>query len=98
MKPILEVQEGVIEALERVRTKKKAKKRIVELVQDRVGGETPVRIASLHANAKEEAEELLEDAKAIMNPIEAIITDVSPAVGTNTGPGTLGLCYLAGVD
>ncbi len=98
LKPILEVQEGAIEALERVRTKKKAKARLIELVQERIAGRTPVRIASLHANALEEAEQLLEDAKAALNPAAAVITEVSPAVGTHTGPGTLGLCYIAGID
>ena len=98
LKPILEVQEGVIEPLERVRTKKKAKARLIELVQERIAGGTPVRIASLHANALEEAEQLLEDVKAAINPSDTVITEVSPAVGTHTGPGTLGLCYIAGID
>jgi DegV family protein with EDD domain len=98
LKPILELQEGALEAIERVRTKKKAKARLIELVKERLGGDTPIRIASLHANAKEEAEKLLEDAKEAFNPIEATITEVSPAVGTHTGPGTLGLAFMAGVD
>ncbi len=98
LKPILEVQEGAVEALERVRTKKKAKARMIELVGERTGGATPLRIAALHANAREEAEILLEEAKAVLNPVEAVITEVSPAVGTHTGPGTLGLCYIAGVE
>lgn len=98
LKPILEIQEGALEAIERVRTKKKAKARLIELVQERVGARTPVRIASLHANALGEAEQLLEDAKAAINPIDAVITEVSPAVGTHTGPGTLGLAYIAGID
>jgi DegV family protein with EDD domain len=59
LKPILEVQEGAVEALERVRTKKKAKARMIELVGERADGRTPLRIAALHANAREEAEILL---------------------------------------
>jgi DegV family protein with EDD domain len=98
LKPILEVQEGAVEALERVRTKKKAKARMIELVGERADGRTPLRIAALHANAREEAEILLEEATAALNPVEAVITEVSPAVGTHTGPGTLGLCYIAGVE
>jgi len=97
LKPILELQDGALDAIERVRTKKKAKARLIELVQERTGGETPLRIASLHANAKEEAEQLLEDAKSALNPAESVITEVSPAVGTHTGPGTLGICYMSGI-
>lgn len=96
LKPILEVQDGAIEALERVRTKRKATARLIELVEERIAGRTPVRLAALHANAKAEAENLLEEAKERIKPTEAVVTDVSPSVGTHTGPGTLGLCYIAG--
>ncbi|MCW5876597.1 MAG: DegV family protein [Anaerolineales bacterium] len=98
MKPILEVIEGKLQPVERVRTKGKALKRLVELVEDRIAGRSPVRIAVLHANAREDAEALLAEAKERFGPVEATITDVSPAVGTHTGPGTLGFAYQAGVD
>jgi DegV family protein with EDD domain len=97
LKPILEVQEGAVEPLERVRTKKKAMKRLVGIVEERMGGQKPVMIASLHANAEEEAKVLLEIAKAQLKPDEAVITEVSPSVGTHTGPGTLGICYMSGI-
>lgn len=96
-KPLLEVQDGRIEPLERVRTRKKAVNRLVELLEERIGGRTPLRLAVLHANAAEEAEALMQAASDRLNPIETVITDVSPAVGTHTGPGTLGLAFMAGV-
>jgi DegV family protein with EDD domain len=96
-KPILEVQDGAIEALERVRTRSKALKRLVELTVERVAGRTPVYLAAIHANAPDTAAELLEMAKAELDLTESVISDVSPAVGTHTGPGTVGLCYMAGV-
>ncbi|MCW5877595.1 MAG: DegV family protein [Anaerolineales bacterium] len=98
MKPILEVVEGKLQPVERVRTKGKAVKRMVELVEERMGGRSPVRIAVLHANAQADAEALLAEVKDRFKPLEAAITDVSPAVGTHTGPGTLGLAFLAGVE
>jgi DegV family protein with EDD domain len=98
LKPILEVQDGALEALERVRTKSKAMARLVDVLEERIGGRTPVRVASLHANALDDARSLLDEATKRVNPIQAVVTEVSPAVGTHTGPGTLGLCYLAGID
>jgi DegV family protein with EDD domain len=98
LKPILEVQDGALEALERVRTKRKAMARLIELLEERIGGRTPVRVASLHADAKEDATAILEEVKKRVNPIQTVVTEVSPAVGTHTGPGTLGLCYLAGIE
>jgi fatty acid-binding protein DegV len=51
----------------------------------------------LHANATEEAREVLEMAKERFNPVETVFSEVSPVVGTHAGPGTVGLCYMAGM-
>jgi len=95
-KPILEVQNGRIEPLERVRTSKKALSRLIDVAEERVGGRQPVYLAVLHANAPEAAKELLDQTTARLNPVETVLTDVSPAVGTHTGPGTLGIAVMAG--
>ena len=97
LKPVLEVTGGRVEAVEKVRTRKKSLARVVELVGEQIGGRTPVRIASLHADAKEEAEELLVQAISQFHPVESIFSEVSPVVGTHAGPGTLGLAFMAGM-
>jgi len=97
LKPILYVQDGKVEALERVRTKKKALDRLIEIVAEKTSGQTPVRLASLHANAAAEARETLERATKLINPVESIFCSLSPVVGNHTGPGTVGLAYLTGV-
>jgi DegV family protein with EDD domain len=97
MKPILAIQDGRVEGIERIRTKSKAKDRVLEMVIEKVGGRTPVRLATLHANAADEAKELLERATKELNPIETIFTEVSPTVGTHAGPGTVGLAFMAGM-
>lgn len=97
IKPILELRDGKIEAVERVRTRRKSLKRIVELVIDQIGTRKPVRLASLHANAPEDAHIVLEEASAKLNPIESYSSEVSPVIGANVGPGVVGLVYLAGM-
>ena len=98
IKPILEVtEEGVVEAVERVRTRKKSLSRLVELLCERVKGRTPVHLAVLHANAPEEARQLMEQAAEALDPVETVLSTVSPVVGTHAGPGTVGLAYLAGM-
>lgn len=97
IKPILELRDGHVEAAERVRTRKKSLLRLVEMVGERIGGRKPVRLAALHANAAEEAREVLEMAKGRFNPVETVFSEVSPVVGTHAGPGTVGLCYMAGM-
>lgn len=97
MKPILAVQEGKVEGLERIRTKTKAHERVLELIAENSKGKSPVRIATLHANAPEDAKILLAKAEKALNPVESILAEVSPVVANHAGPGTVGLAYMAGM-
>lgn len=97
MKPILAIQDGRVEPVERIRTKSKAHNRVLELIVERAKGKSPVRLATLHANAAEEAKALLARAEQELNPVESVFTEVSPTVGTHAGPGTVGLAYMAGL-
>ena len=97
IKPILELRDGRIESVEKVRTKSKAMERMVDLVVQHIGGRTPVRLATLHANAEAEARTALEAAVLQLQPIETIFASVSPVIGTHAGPGTIGLAFMAGM-
>jgi DegV family protein with EDD domain len=97
MKPILAIQDGRVDGIDRIRTKNKAHDRVLELTLEKVAGRTPVRLATLHANAAEDARALLTRAEQSLRPVESIFTEVSPTVGTHTGPGTVGLAFMAGM-
>jgi len=97
IKPILELRDGKVEALERVRTRAKSLNRLIELVEEKVGGRKPLRLASLNANVPEEARALLNEAVTRLGAIEAIEAELSPAIGTHAGPGTVALVYLFGM-
>ena len=97
LKPLLELRDGRIESIEKVRTKGKAINRMIELVIERADGRNPVRLATLHANTEAEAKSALEAAAARLNPVEQILASVSPVIGSHAGPGTVGLAYMAGM-
>jgi DegV family protein with EDD domain len=97
VKPVLAVLDGRVEAVEQIRTKKKALERVLELVSEQVKGKAPIRVATLHAAAEGEARELLEKAGQELGAVESILSSVSPVVGTHAGPGTVGLAYMAGM-
>jgi DegV family protein with EDD domain len=97
IKPILEVRDGAVEAVEQVRTRSKSLARIVELVEKHAQGRTPLRLATLHANAPEDAHLVLEQATQKLNPVESIFSEVSPVIGAHAGPGTVGLAFMAGL-
>jgi len=98
MKPILELREGRIEAIERIRTISKAIDRLLDLVEQRVSKEQgPVRLCVVHANAEKEGKALLE--RAIKRFPTSVVTDavmstVSTVLGTHVGPGALGLAFM----
>lgn len=98
LKPILEVVSGRFVGLERVRTTQKALHRLEELLEARINNRIPVRLGVLHASAPELAEQLLEQAKIRIKPIETLLADVSPAVGSHLGPGTVGFAFMAGYE
>jgi DegV family protein with EDD domain len=98
VKPILEFQDSLLEGLEQVRTMKKAMARLVELLEDRIGDRTPVHLGVLHANVPEAAQELMDMAKARIEVLQSAISPLSPALGAQAGPGTLGFAYMAGYE
>ena len=97
MKPILAIQDGKVEGIERIRTKSKAQDRVLELTMDKIAGRSEVHLATLHANAPDDAKALLARAEQVLKPVESIFTEVSPTVGTHAGPGTVGLAFMAGI-
>ena len=97
LKPLLEVRDGRVESIEKIRTKKKAYKRLVEMILERVNAlDGDVRLATLHANCFEDAEVLLDELNGKLNLVESVYSEVSPVVGTHCGPGTVGIAYMVG--
>ncbi len=101
LKPLLQLRDGKIEAVEKVRTLSKTIDRLLDLVEAKLDKEKgPIRLCAIHANSPAEAEELLARAvKRIATPLvaDAVISNVSPVLGTHTGPGALGLAYMSGM-
>ena len=96
IKPILEIREGKIELVGSVISQRKAIERMLQLVEAGIGGRTPVRISVFHALAPETAELLMETARQRFSAEECILSEVSPVVGSHTGPGTMSIAYQAG--
>jgi DegV family protein with EDD domain len=93
LKPVLELKDGRLEPVEKIRTKTKAVSRMLDIVEERVKGRPNLRLATIHAAARDEAQALLDEAVARLKPVEAFVVEASPVVGTHAGPGTVGLAY-----
>lgn len=93
IKPIITVQDGVVEIVDKIRTRSKARERLIELIAER-----PVeRLVVLHT--------MSPDVEAFRNELVARIADgprredvpvalVGPSVGPHLGPGCVGAVVL----
>jgi DegV family protein with EDD domain len=96
IKPILEIRSGKIELVSSVISRRKAIEKMLSLVESGINGRSPVRISVFHAMDQETAQDLLETTRARFSPIECILAEVSPVVGSHTGPRTISIAYQAG--
>lgn len=96
LKPILEIRDGKIELVTSVMTHRKALEKMVDLVEEGIKGRSPVRLSVFHALAEDAAKELMDVCRERFSPVEIILSEVSPVVGSHVGPGTLSIAYQAG--
>ena len=87
LKPIL-VVESELKAVERVRTRKRAVERLVELMRQRraVGAD---RWFVQHTDAHEDAQRLADRLAELFGTEPLFISEVGPVIATHGGPGAL---------
>ncbi|CAM5249930.1 DegV family protein [Streptomyces hirsutus] len=95
MKPLLQLTDGRIEHLEKVRTASKAIARLEEIAAERAGA-AEVDIAVHHLAAPERASALADRLKARVTGLtELHVSEVGAVIGAHTGPGLLGVVVSA---
>jgi DegV family protein with EDD domain len=93
MKPLLNLEDGRIEPLARIRTKRKAIEKMLDVVASETEGKGKLHASVIHAAAPGDAEQFKGQVIARLDPVELVISELSPVVGTHTGPGLIGLGY-----
>lgn len=94
IKPILYFNDaGVIEVFEKIRTEKKAIKRLIEVVEEKTASAS-YQIMVIHGNAEEKAESLRQQliAAGIANDIP--LATFGSVIGTHLGEGSVALAYI----
>jgi DegV family protein with EDD domain len=95
IKPLLHFQEGLIEPLMQVRTKKKALATMLDIAEERLAGKPMAQAAVLDVDTEEEGDRVAEMVKERFSLSRVIRSTVSPVVGTHAGPGTVGLVFYS---
>ena len=95
LKPILEIRDGIITPLTRVRTRRKALEKLHELLDEHLASQDQIHMAVLHVAAADEAARLMAELDARFDPIEMIASECSPVIGAHAGPGTVGVAFYS---
>ena len=93
IKPLIGVEDGEIVPLGIARSRAQAYQAMVDKIEAVVGN-SRIKIAYVHAGAKQEVEKIRSIVEGRLNAVELIIGELSPALAVHTGPGTAGLCYF----
>ena len=94
IKPLIGMENGVITPLGQARSRRKAYRKMVEIMAQKVGQGARIKIAYVHAAALEEAEKLRRLVEPQFDCQESLFAELSPALGVHTGPGTVGVGFF----
>lgn len=90
IKPLIMLQEGMLNVVERVRSRKAALNRLIEMAAEHAAGR-PVNVAVVHAEDLAGAQELLGQAMQTLQVQENFIARIATSLVAHLGPGTLGI-------
>jgi DegV family protein with EDD domain len=95
IKPLLTVVDGKLDLLEKVRTRRKAIDRLLELVSGSMNGKGIERVAIIHSNNLEGARELQALLRANLPcPEEIMICEFGAGLSVHAGPGMVGVALV----
>ncbi|PEC48786.1 fatty acid-binding protein DegV [Bacillus sp. AFS077874] len=92
--PIMEVSEGKFKPLEKVRGRKKALNRMLELMKIRKD-EFSKNVGVVYGVKDDSTEQFIKQLKDLIGSEQIIENSVGSAVGVHTGPSAIGIFFLA---
>ncbi len=93
LKPILNIQDGTVTPIAKVRTRRKALERVYHLLEGRLAGEERFQMTVVQVAAPEEAAEVKDALQSRFRPVTLTETECSPVIGAHVGPGTVGVAF-----
>lgn len=94
IKPILELKNGRVEALEKVRTHQRALERLKELVIEQCPRTDAAHLCVMQADAVPAAKQLSGDLTTALGIANIPIYSMSASITTHAGPGTVGVGFF----
>lgn len=94
IKPIIGMRDGEIVALATTRSRLGAYRRMVQLMEEKVGEGARIKVAFTHVAALDKLERLEGMVRERFDCSETIVTELSPALAVHSGPGTVGVSFF----
>jgi DegV family protein with EDD domain len=95
IKPVLTAKEGKLDLLEKVRTWRKARARLVDLGVESTKGAEITRIGMIHVNNPEGAMALYEQlSESLQLPLEPMLAEFTPGLSVHAGSGVIGFVMV----
>ena len=95
IKPVLTLQNGKLELLEKIRTQGKAWNRAIELSVEKAAGRKIEKVAILNVKARDSAHQFETLLRAAMPcPDDVIFTDIYPGLAVHTGAGMVAVIFV----
>jgi DegV family protein with EDD domain len=95
IKPILTIRDGKLDMLEKIRTRKKAWTRAIELSQEALGNQSIESMAIVHSNALEDAIEFGKLVRASLPcPDDILLANLTAGLSVHSGAGIVGVGFV----
>ncbi|WP_163538873.1 DegV family protein [Gracilibacillus sp. YIM 98692] len=91
VKPVLHFVDTKIVPFEKIRTEKKAIKRILDLFDEDAKTGAPIEATVINANRQEKAEQIKQRIEEKYDNVDITLSHFGPVIGTHIGEGGLGL-------
>ncbi len=93
LKPLLMVEDGRVESLEKVRRRRKSLQRVVEVAAAKLAGKAPQELAIIHTGADKDLDYMTDLVNEQLKPQWLYKNILTPVVGAHTGPGVIGVVF-----
>ena len=95
VKPIIELSTstGVLQPIQRVRSRQKALRRLLEIMEERTGTKKPLHVSIDHADVLTDANWLKDQILSSFNCTEIYVNTLAPVIGVHSGPSTIALSF-----
>lgn len=94
VKPLLHFEDKVIVPFEKIRTRKKAIKRIVELLEEAVNNDDSYQAVVIHGNREDEAIAWKVELEVQFPNVEFSLSYFGAVIGTHLGEGAMGMGWV----